>query len=304
MDKERFMVKILTDLFDVNGNLVAVRGSKITKSFMRSIIRRGVPLQKKQVTLGIPFFLKDMRAIMNEENCREIFKNLETQNALLSIVKRTRLQRSLYEEIVPIRDTSVYNYRHFILIGLLSAKMAMDLRMPGLEPDKAFLYGFVHDIGKTRIPQKILNKVSPLTREEYKLLHTHPVKSYILLYYYMGPSGSEAADVGFTHHEKLDGSGYPRGIRKLGTYAKLVAVTDIFDALVADRPYRKRPFTVRSALDRLIADMDDGMLPAFPIRLLVSYFRRKKENFRALKLSRHAREPEPEGNLYGKVAKS
>jgi HD-GYP domain-containing protein (c-di-GMP phosphodiesterase class II) len=90
----------------------------------------------------------------------------------------------------------------------------------------------------------------------------------------------------------------------MSLYAKLVAVNDIFDALVANRPYRKTPFTIRSALDRLIADMDDGMLPGFPVRLLISYFRRKKENFKTLKFSRHPREPEPEGNLYGKVAKA
>jgi len=90
---------------------------------------------------------------------------------------------------------------------------------------------------------------------------------------------------------------------KLSKYTKIVAIIDIFDALVADRPYRKRAFTVRGALDKLIHGMDAGKFPKFPVRLIISYFRAGDPNFRTMKISRAPREPEPEGNSYGKIAK-
>lgn len=96
----------------------------------------------------------------------------------------------------------------------------------------------MHDIGKMAIPDSILLKPGPLTPEEWVIMRQHPVHAYELLYpiTYLRP----ALDIPYDHHEKWDGSGYPRGLaqEQIPLAARVFAVVDVWDALRSDRPYR------------------------------------------------------------------
>lgn len=97
----------------------------------------------------------------------------------------------------------------------------------------------LHDIGKMALPDAILQKREPLTEEELALMHSHPEKAYQILSQidYLAP----AMDIPYCHHERWDGSGYPRQLKgeEIPLAARLFAVVDVFDALTSDRPYRK-----------------------------------------------------------------
>jgi len=97
----------------------------------------------------------------------------------------------------------------------------------------------LHDIGKMGIPDRILQKPGPLTEEEWSVMRLHPTYAHEML----GGIGflRPALDIPFCHHEKWDGTGYPRGLRgeEISLAARVFAVVDIWDALVSDRPYRK-----------------------------------------------------------------
>lgn len=96
----------------------------------------------------------------------------------------------------------------------------------------------LHDMGKLGIPDYILHKPGPLTEEEWVLMRKHPVFAYEMLspIHYLKP----AIDIPYSHHEKMDGSGYPRGLKgeEIPLAARIFAVADVFDALTSDRPYR------------------------------------------------------------------
>lgn len=97
----------------------------------------------------------------------------------------------------------------------------------------------LHDVGKMGIPDSILLKPGPLTDEEWQVMHKHPVYAYEMLSK-IGELKS-AVDVPYCHHERWDGSGYPRGLKgeEIPLSARLFSVVDIWDALTNDRPYRK-----------------------------------------------------------------
>ena len=101
------------------------------------------------------------------------------------------------------------------------------------------LGALLHDIGKLRVPNDVLNKPDRLTAQEFRLIRLHPVHGRNLL----GKSDHQAAqavlDIAYSHHERNDGRGYPRGLKgsDLSLYSRMVAIVDVYDALSSDRVY-------------------------------------------------------------------
>jgi HD-GYP domain-containing protein (c-di-GMP phosphodiesterase class II) len=97
----------------------------------------------------------------------------------------------------------------------------------------------LHDIGKMGVPDRILLKDGPLTQEEWAIMRRHPIYAYEMLLpiNYL----RQALDIPYCHHEKWDGSGYPRGLKgeQIPLAARIFALVDVWDALTSDRPYRK-----------------------------------------------------------------
>lgn len=98
--------------------------------------------------------------------------------------------------------------------------------------------GLLHDLGKISVPSEILNKSTPLLPWEWQEIHQHPVHGHRFLSAVVGMG--EVAEATLAHHERVDGSGYPNGLRgqRISLTARIVAVADAYDAMVSARPYR------------------------------------------------------------------
>jgi putative two-component system response regulator len=118
--------------------------------------------------------------------------------------------------------------------------------------------GFLHDIGKVGIPDAILLKTGPLSREEYEVMKQHTVIGDRLV----GGLRSlrRVRPIVRHHHERLDGSGYPDGLRgdAVPLLAQIIGVVDVFDALTTERPY-KRALSVERAYDELMGEANRGL---------------------------------------------
>jgi response regulator RpfG family c-di-GMP phosphodiesterase len=122
----------------------------------------------------------------------------------------------------------------------MSVRLARAMGLDEEEIEHVRRGALLHDIGKLGIPDQILLKPGPLTEEEWVIMRTHPTLAYQWLspIDYLRP----ALDIPYCHHEKWDGSGYPRGLagEQIPLAARIFAVVDVWDALSSDRPYRKR----------------------------------------------------------------
>ncbi|MDP1756966.1 MAG: HD-GYP domain-containing protein, partial [Pseudohongiella sp.] len=100
--------------------------------------------------------------------------------------------------------------------------------------------GLLHDVGKMAVPDLILNKPGALTDSEFVIIKSHPVKGAEILTL-AGGVESEVIDVCLHHHEKVDGSGYPHGLKQdeISRFARMGAICDVYDAITSNRPYKK-----------------------------------------------------------------
>lgn len=137
-----------------------------------------------------------------------------------------------------IKHKDSYTAEHSMNVCILSATFARHLGLMEYEIREIALCGLLHDVGKSRVPIEILNKPGRFTREEAYIMAEHPTHGRNIL---MSASAEfkHAIDVAHSHHERLDGKGYPRGLRhqQISYYTKIVALADAYDAMTSERCY-------------------------------------------------------------------
>src|SRR4029077_5139759 len=129
---------------------------------------------------------------------------------------------------------------HSFRVALYAVALAKAMGLHG-EPLKAIEWGaLLHDVGKMVVPDEILRKMGPLTDEEWHIMKQHPTWGFDMLaeVSFLQPA---ALDIIYSHHERWDGQGYPRGIagEAVPLSARIFAVVDTYDAITSDRPYRR-----------------------------------------------------------------
>jgi PAS domain S-box-containing protein/putative nucleotidyltransferase with HDIG domain len=140
-------------------------------------------------------------------------------------------------KLVEARDP--YTGRHQRRVADLARAIAMEMELDSKSADGLSLAAMIHDVGKIAIPSEILNKPGPLTNCEWGLIKNHVRLGYDLLKDMEFPW--PVAEIIYQHHERLDGSGYPRGLKEgeIRIEARILAVADVVEAMSSLRPYRE-----------------------------------------------------------------
>jgi HD-GYP domain-containing protein (c-di-GMP phosphodiesterase class II) len=179
----------------------------------------------------------------------------EIQRAIEEIRRRAEENEELFMGSIrmlanAIDEKDPYTRGHSERVAYYSACVAKHLGMSTEEVERVHLSGIIHDVGKIGIEDKILRKAAALTDDEYEIMKQHPTKGEHILE--AVPLLKEKAGDGLMHHENVDGSGYPRGLRgdEIPLFGRIVSVADAFDAMTTDRPYSKA-MTFEAAVARL-----------------------------------------------------
>jgi putative nucleotidyltransferase with HDIG domain len=161
-----------------------------------------------------------------------------------------------------------YTAGHSIRVGQLSVEIGRVLELPRRDLQFLEIGGYLHDIGKIGIRDSVLLKEASLTDEERALIEEHPRIGLRIVQHV--DLADEVLQVVAGHHERLDGSGYPYGLdrEKLTVFARISAVSDVFDALTTDRPYRPA-LKVERAVSYLKDEADLGRFDGSVVQALI-----------------------------------
>jgi len=200
---------------------------------------------------------------------------------LVSLKRKAEENRRLYAEMRQIyRDTvrafgaaidlkDTYTSGHSDRVARYAEAIAREMGLTGQELEHVGVAGYLHDIGKITVDRAIINNPRPLTEKEFGELNKHVTTGFEILSNIRHP-WDEIAYMTKCHHEKVDGTGYPQGLRgdEIPLGSKIVTLADSFDAMMTDRPYR-----ARLTLDRTLSDLRNQTGKQFDREVIAAFCR-------------------------------
>jgi HD-GYP domain-containing protein (c-di-GMP phosphodiesterase class II) len=282
-----------------DGNVLIPAGTALTDQVMADLTRAS---QNERFN-----FLKvmhhgsieaDLRRICDAPPYDKIFSHRSRTKSLFALMDKVELPGPLFDIIDFFNSNDPYTYRHVLIVFAMSMLLAQDSIGDSYDLQAAGQACTTHDMGKCCIPIAVLNKNTLLGQAERAYLEHHSAAGYVLLSYFFKDSQSPAAITARDHHERCDGSGYPRGISLNHRIVEIVAVCDVFDALIAERPYRPTAYDLRTALEEITGMAQRGAIAWDIAKALINYNRKERTPVPQCVISHEKRGKPPADNLY------
>ncbi|MEY4529625.1 MAG: hypothetical protein RLZZ156_346, partial [Deinococcota bacterium] len=208
-------------------------------------IYNGLPLEPSAEIMEYLGILASQAALAIENT--RVLRALQYSNTELAMAYDETIEG--WSRALDLRDKETEG--HSRRVTEMTVRLAREMNLPESEITHMRRGALLHDIGKMGVPDEILLKPGKLTDEEWVVMRKHPDFAHELL----APIGflGQALDIPYAHHEKWDGTGYPRGLRgqRIPLSARIFAIVDVWDALKSDRPYRKG-WSTRRIIDHIL----------------------------------------------------
>ena len=212
---------------------------------------------KKRVSEGIQF----LYSRTDDPNFAEATGNITGE-----LMKALDENDAIAVDVGALKVSDEYTFKHSVDVATMAMVIAKKHGLSDEMVKEIGISGLLHDVGKSKIPNEVLNKPAKLTDEEFLLMKQHAAFGYQILKEKNSFNDRILLGV-LQHHEKLNGKGYPMGVpeNKIHLYARIIAVADIYDALVTERPY-KPGFSKRDAVEMIMAmtgELDIHVMQSF-----------------------------------------
>lgn len=249
-------------IYNSDGKVLLAAGIKLNEHYLVRLKELGIPAIYiyDRLTEGIEIvdIVSEETKLQALSNFKNLFQeaqenrrlNLEsTRKVIDNIIREIFQNKNALINLAEVRAYDDYTFAHSVDVCVLSIVTGISLGFNQIQLRDLGIGALLHDIGKTKINKQLLNKIEPLSIQEFEIIKKHSAEGFEILRQYPELS-LLSAHVAFQHHERFDGSGYPRGLRgkEIHPYATITAVVDVFDALTSDRVYCRGLLT-HEALD-------------------------------------------------------
>ncbi|RWZ54899.1 HD-GYP domain-containing protein [Halobacillus fulvus] len=207
-------------------------------------IEAAYPISEKLRMEAIHSIKGAFRSVKNPKRGRQEYVTQKSRASMIEIVRSLMTELQSHKEVLSLlSDVFTYDdyiFTHSLNVTMYTLALGKQLQLPTRRLEDLGLGAILHDVGKMNVPKEILLKEGKLSREEFETIQHHTEAGFEILR--KAPNiPLTAAHCAFQHHERLDGSGYPRGLvsDEIHLYGKILAIADVFDAVTSDRIYRK-----------------------------------------------------------------
>ncbi len=270
-------------IYSNNGKVLLAEGMRITQNYIERLTEMGIA--SVYINDGLFNGIENIPDVVSEQNrlettrlIKESFGSLETnrrinikavRKSVDDIIDELLSNQDVLFHLTDIRSYDDYTFSHSVNVCILSLMTAITLGYNQLKMKELGIGALLHDIGKTRVSKDILNKPEELSPEEMEIIRQHPKYGYEILRTY-DDVPLLSAHVSLQHHERWDGKGYPRGLagEEIHCHARIATVADVYDALLADRPYRPA-YSVNQAVT-IISRMSNSFFEPRVVSALIS----------------------------------
>jgi len=283
----------------LDGQLLMPAGAVLNDRALAEIAARANNTSPPHPLLQYGRVREDLLYFLDNPAYHNIFNHPTKISNLLQSMAAIHLALPCLETIEYFHQHDICTYRHMLMVFALTTLLSNDLLPDSEDRIRESLASPTHDIGKICVPLHILKKRTPLTYAERQHLNHHPQAGSVLLSHYLGDHRRLAVTVARDHHERRDGSGYPRGIHARDPLTEIIIVCDIYDALVSPRPYRPISFDNRTAIEEITRLAEKGEIGWYVVKALVAHNRDVPFDTTKVWVSPEKRGVQPAGNLYG-----
>jgi HD-GYP domain-containing protein (c-di-GMP phosphodiesterase class II) len=287
----------------LDNQLLFPSGALLTKETLNAVIdSHRVDAYQTYPLLLYGSVKEDCLNFLSNPPYAQIFSDKKQIHNLLALIETVRFSVPILQSLDYFRQHDLYTYTHVLMVFALSTLLAKDLIPDYQDCIRLSATGPTHDIGKICVPLNVLKKTTPLTKTERNFLEHHAAAGYVLFSYYYRNIQHLACEVALDHHERRDSSGYPRGIPLKDPLVEIIAVSDIYDALIMPRPYRSGAYDNRTALEEITELAKQNKVGWDVVKALIAHHRKSHPPYKEMTISAERRGTPPSYNVYGMIA--
>lgn len=236
-----------------------VKKTNITRPTLKTYQRPTPLIQEKTEKI----LVKGTRSIFDRTYDGETLKYKECAEVSNIILDEVTDKFEKFTSVEQLRVYDEYTYSHNVNVSSISVLLGIMLALKEKELEELAMGAFLHDIGKMKVPKEVLNKPGKLNRNELIIMRGHTTLGYKHIKDSLDIP-DRIARIALDHQEKYNGSGYPNGLngREINFYAQITSISDVYDALVSERVYKKAMHP-HDALEIILKDGEKSFNPGF-----------------------------------------